>query len=76
MVCTGMRSPESNKAMTDRFDVMSWAKDRMKIENGTDKAIKNDEVYSYLKKLLMHDGVVLYINLKKSLDPSVIDLKS
>lgn len=74
MVCTGMRSPESNKAMTDRFDVMSWAKDRMKIENRSDKAIKNDEVYSYLKKLLMHDGVVMYINLKKSLDPAIINL--
>lgn len=74
IVVTGMRSPESNKAMTDRFDVMSWAKDRMKKERSSTGAIKNDEVYSYLKKLLMHDGIVLYINLKKSLDPAVINL--
>ena len=73
LVVTGMRSPESNKALTDRFDVLSWAKDRMKAE-GIEGTIKNDEVYSYLKKLLMNDGVVLYINLKKSLDPSVINL--
>jgi len=74
MVMTGMRTPESNKAFTDRFDVMSWAKDRMKLD-GVEGTIRNDAVYSYLKKMLMNDGVVLYINLKKSLDPSVIDLR-
>lgn len=75
LVLTGMRSPESNKAFADRFDVMSWAKDRMKLE-GHQGNIKNDEVYSYLKKLLMDDGVVMYINLKKSLDPSIINLNN
>lgn len=80
-VCTGMRSPESNKSMSDRFDIMSWAKDRIKKDrdqNGMTGGLKvsNDETYSYLKKLLMKDGVVMYIDLKKSLDPSVIDLNS
>ena len=74
LVVTGMRSPESNKALTDRFDVLAWAKERMKQE-GYNNNIKNDEVYTYLKKLLMADGTILYIDLKKSLDPSVIDLK-
>ena len=73
LVLTGMRSPESNKAFADRFDVMSWAKERMK-QDGYEGSIKNDDVHNYLKKLLMDNGVVLYINLKKSLDPSVINL--
>lgn len=75
LVLTGMRSPESNKAFADRFDVMSWIKERMKLE-GNDKKISNDEAYCYMKKLLMDDGVVMYINLKKSLDPSVINLNN
>jgi len=75
LVLTGMRSPESTKAFTDRFDVMSWARERIKLE-GNDKKIPNDEVYAYLKKLLMDDGVVMYINLKKSLDPSIINLNN
>ena len=73
LVVTGMRSPESNKALTDRFDILSWAKHRMESEGDTD-TIKRDDIYTYLKKLLMVNGVVLYIDLRKSLDPSVIDL--
>ena len=75
LVVTGMRSPEANKAMTDRFDILHWARERMKNEGANGK-INNDDVYSYLKRLLMQDGVVLYINLKKSLDPSVINLNN
>lgn len=81
LVVTGMRSPESNKALTDRFDILSWAKDRMRKEReakyskeGSSGAIKNDDVYSYLKRLLMENGVVLYQDLKRSLDPAVVRL--
>jgi hypothetical protein len=73
LVVTGMRSMESNAGLTSRFDVGSWAKERMKAEGGGEN-IHKDDVHSYLKKLLMKDGVVLYINLKKSLDPAVVDL--
>ncbi len=75
MVVTGLRSPEANKSFADRFDVLHWTKERMKIE-GNDKKISNDEAYCYMKKLLMDDGIVMYINLKKSLDPSIINLNN
>lgn len=76
IVLTGMRSPESNKAFADRFDVMSWARDRMSKEpNASVSRASNDEVHCYLKKLLMDNGVVLYINLKRSLDPALVDLR-
>ena len=101
LVLTGMRSPESNKAFADRFDVMSWTRERMSRDpsltgngrtlsapmsalspRGADRGVKavktrpsNDDVYSYLKKLLMDNGVVLYIDLKRSKDPSLVDLR-
>jgi hypothetical protein len=73
-----MRSPESNKAMTDRFDVLAWARRRMKDENPDvhgQKTIKMDDVFTYLKKLLMENGVIMYIDLKRSKDPNIIDLR-
>lgn len=73
LVVTGMRSMESNAGLTSRFDVGCWVKDRMKAEGMGDNLHK-DDVHSYLKKLLMKDGTVLYIDLKKSLDPAVTDL--
>jgi hypothetical protein len=77
LVVTGMRSPESNKAMTDRFDIMSWAKERMKkdIPNQS-TTIKQEETLNYLKKMLMENGVVMYIDLKRSLDPALVDLRT
>lgn len=76
LVLTGMRSPESNKAFADRFDVMSWARNRMSQEpDGKSARPANDEVHCYLKKLLMENGVILYIDLKRSRDPSLIDLR-
>lgn len=77
LVLTGMRSPESNKAFADRFDVMSWAKDRMlKSQDWNGKGrITSDDVYNYLKRLLMENGIVMYIDLKRSKDPSVINLQ-
>jgi hypothetical protein len=72
VVITGMRSIESNKSLTDRFDLIGWAKKRMQQE-GFNHNIKLDEVHSYLQKLLTPNGIVLYIDMKKSLEPSVID---
>jgi len=74
LVITGMRSPEMNEALTSRFDIKAWAKKRMIEEGKSNGKISNDEVLEYLKHLLMEDGVVMYIDLKKSLDPSIINL--
>ena len=77
VVITGMRSQESNKSLTDRFDrfdILCWAKERMRSEGDTRTHIKNDDVYNYLKRLLMKNGDVLYIDMKKSLDPALIRL--
>lgn len=74
LVVTGMRSPEMNEALTSRFDIKGWAKKRMIQDGTTDGKITNDEIHEYLKHLLMEDGVVMYIDLKKSLDPSIINL--
>jgi hypothetical protein len=73
IIITGMRSSESNQALCSRFDICTWAKKRMILE-GDDGKITKDDIYEYLKKLLMTDGMVLYIDLKKSLDPSLINL--
>lgn len=76
LVLTGMRSLESNKSFADRFDIISWAKDRMRHENVTSgHTIRNEDVFSYLKKLLMVNGVVVYIDLKRSKDPALVDLR-
>jgi hypothetical protein len=64
--------------MTDRFDVLAWARRRMKDEKPDEygqKTIKMDDVFTYLKKLLMENGVIIYIDLKRSKDPNIIDLR-
>jgi len=74
IVITGMRTKETNEGLTTRFDVAGWAKDRMIAEGKTDK-IKNDDIYRYLKELLLENGVVLYIDTLNSLDPVITDLR-
>lgn len=76
LVVTGIRSMEGIKSFSDKYDVLYWAKQRMKNEGNTQATIKNEEVYTYLKHLLMEDGVVLFIDLKKSCDPSVVNLNN
>jgi hypothetical protein len=75
IVITGMRSKETNEGLASRFDVAGWAKDRMIAEGKADGRIHKDDIYRYMKELLIENGVVLYIDTLNSLDPIVADLR-
>jgi len=73
LVVTGFRTQETNAGLTSRFDIGYWAKERMRQE-GNKQNINKEEVNNYLQKLLMKNGDVIYVNLKKSLEPVLVNL--